>query len=373
MNFKKLLALMLAAVMVLCVFTACGDETEEPKNEGETDGQNQTAGDEESSEEPLPMLQIDGKEVDTDGLVVMTIDGIEVPFDEYRYTYKYLDSYYFSGGSDNYWDDFPDQFAELKKLVEGQLLENHWGVMLAEKYDVEMTDEDKEVVENALQEQRDMFETPEDFESALEESAISEDLLKRMIEQQQICNRVYEELYSKDGAPLAPSEEECKEILDDDFVRVYHVLISNDHFADDEEYADADDETLKAAAKEYAEQLLEEIQNGADIYELAQEADDPGMIDNPDGYFFTTGEMVQEFEDASFALEVGGLSGLVESSYGFHIIQRLEQEQYINDHYDEVRMNAVNKVFNQDVDDMLANAQVEYWEDYDKIVAGSIH
>ena len=52
-------------------------------------------------------------------------------------------------------------------------------------------------------------------------------------------------------------------------------------------------------------------------------SEDTGLAANPDGYAFTTGEMVQEFEDATRALEPGQISGLVESSYGYHIILRL--------------------------------------------------
>ena len=47
------------------------------------------------------------------------------------------------------------------------------------------------------------------------------------------------------------------------------------------------------------------------------------MHDNPDGYLFTYGKMVPEFEEASFALKVGETSGIVETDYGYHIITRI--------------------------------------------------
>ena len=51
--------------------------------------------------------------------------------------------------------------------------------------------------------------------------------------------------------------------------------------------------------------------------------EDPGIKSNPDGYIFGEGEMVKEFEDSVKSLEFGAVSGLVETSYGYHIIKRL--------------------------------------------------
>ena len=47
------------------------------------------------------------------------------------------------------------------------------------------------------------------------------------------------------------------------------------------------------------------------------------MESSPDGYVFTEGEMVDEFYQGTKALEVGGVSDPIKSSYGWHIIQRL--------------------------------------------------
>lgn len=52
---------------------------------------------------------------------------------------------------------------------------------------------------------------------------------------------------------------------------------------------------------------------------------DPGMTNDPNGYLFTGGEMVSEFENAVRELAVGSYTAEpVQSQFGYHIIWRLE-------------------------------------------------
>ena len=97
--------------------------------------------------------------------------------------------------------------------------------------------------------------------------------------------------------------------------RASHILIKAEASASAEQ---------KKAARAKAEQLLAQLQkNPAQFAELARKnSDDPGSGANGgDLDFFGRGDMVKPFEDAAYALKPGQLSGLVESEFGFHIIQ----------------------------------------------------
>ena len=59
---------------------------------------------------------------------------------------------------------------------------------------------------------------------------------------------------------------------------------------------------------------------------MNENSQDSGLSTNPDGYLFTAGDMVSEFEEGTRALEFGGISPVIQSTYGYHIILRLDPD-----------------------------------------------
>lgn len=72
-----------------------------------------------------------------------------------------------------------------------------------------------------------------------------------------------------------------------------------------------------------AERVLKEAREGKDFKGLAKVYSDEPLSTSTGGDlgFFGKGEMDSEFEKAAFALEEGEISGLVKSSFGYHIIK----------------------------------------------------
>ena len=63
---------------------------------------------------------------------------------------------------------------------------------------------------------------------------------------------------------------------------------------------------------------------GEDFSTLAQRFSKcPSKQNGGDLGAFGRGQMVKPFEDATFALEVGGLSQPVQTQFGYHLIQRI--------------------------------------------------
>ncbi len=76
-------------------------------------------------------------------------------------------------------------------------------------------------------------------------------------------------------------------------------------------------------ARTQIDQIKTQLDGGASFADLAkQHSDCPSSAKGGDLGNFGRGQMVGEFETAAFGLEVGGTSGVVETPFGYHIIQR---------------------------------------------------
>lgn len=104
-------------------------------------------------------------------------------------------------------------------------------------------------------------------------------------------------------------------------IRASHILIRS---VDDKGRADDSERT------KLVKEILDRAKSGEDFGKLAAEySEDPGSkMKNGDLGFFGRRQMVQPFDEAAFKLDVGEISGIVETQFGFHIIKVTAKEEY---------------------------------------------
>ncbi len=266
---------------------------------------------------------------------VMTVDGVEVNAEEYLYWLGYATEYvgYYqfgdpaaidwemdtgSGTVTEYLINNARDLAVFNQVIRNQCAQRN----------ITLTDEEKALLDEQMANAVESSGGQDTFELALKQVNRTEDGLRSMYE---ASNFLYPALQNqlfpaKDAASLT-AEELAQWAADNGKMQVKHILFKT---VDDSGNPLPDED--KAAVKQKAEDTLAQLQASDDMENLFDQlmnelSEDgrysDGTLGAPDGYFFGDGEMVQEFEDAAKALGEHELSGIVETSYGYHILLRL--------------------------------------------------
>lgn len=149
------------------------------------------------------------------------------------------------------------------------------------------------------------------------------------------------------------TDEEAKESVREGS----HILVSVTE--DGEETPEGEEALTDEEAKEKAEDLIQQLEDGADFAELATaESDDPGSAANNGSLgYVQKGQMVEPFENALFELEPGEMTTEpVKSDFGYHIILRGEEEN-IDDELSSVKRQIVNQRVQESPDEVLTMYQ----------------
>lgn len=166
--------------------------------------------------------------------------------------------------------------------------------------------------------------TPEEFNDEL----IIELRINKLIEQQmgEIPDPTEEEL-------AAFYEEQREQMKRPESVLARHILIGVP--------ADAPAEA-KEAKKTEAENIRVQLLGGADFAQMAQERSDcPSKVRGGELPRFARGDMVKPFEEAAFSQPVGEIGPIVETTFGYHIIQVQDHADARELTLDEVRNDLI--------------------------------
>ena len=137
-----------------------------------------------------------------------------------------------------------------------------------------------------------------------------------------------------------PTDKELKEFYEKNKSRLYevpetvrarHILIAVNA---------TDDAAKKAVKKEKAESLRKQLvaSKGADFEKLAKDNSDcPSKAMGGDLGEFRKGQMVPAFEVVAFALKTNEISAVVETDFGYHVIQMTEHNSPRTVAFDEVK------------------------------------
>lgn len=168
--------------------------------------------------------------------------------------------------------------------------------------------------------------TVEQLTAELEKEGFGIETFRRIRETNLQLDAFFDETYGENGGKVT-DEEAVAYLEEKGYVSAGHILL----MTIDPNTGDKLEEAAVAEKKLKAGEIADELRAIADpeqrerrFLELKAElCEDGGKIAYPNGYTYTSGTMVTEFESAVNALEPFEVSDPVESAYGYHVIMRL--------------------------------------------------
>lgn len=385
MNAKKLLALLMSLVLLLGALSvpalaADGDtaSAESASDNASSDGAVSDAQAAAQEAYAKVVAQLDAASKKYDGsAVVATVNGTEVTWKLYYYLIGSLTSQYI-----NYTMAIPDFSADMgdgttlqdamREALEARI--KYYTVAITEAENRGLTDTVNAEVDEQWNSIVEQYGGVDALMEAMESAYLDEPTYRMLLTSNAAFNAIMVDSYGTAGEKLT-DEDVLTWANDNNYLRCKHILF----LTQNDDGTDKTDEE-KAEIRKEAEATLKELRTLEDdreamiarFDELMADADDPGMTTFPDGYTFTSNQMVQEFEDGTRALEEYEISDIVESSYGYHIILRLpldpEGKTLSQDsgtgEYMTLRADAANELFNAMLLDWIETSTVEWQGDF---------
>lgn len=360
---KRFIALTLALVMLCCCAAGCGSDTKE----------------------------------DT----VMTVNGTSVSFDEYmaglnQAVSELEDLYQSYSGTSVDWDGkflFDDTVTNLEWCLKraGQQVARYRVVeQKAKEMGVTLTDEQTTAIDDQIQNIKDQYVTSDDnadtqLQAFFASYGYTEDSYRERCRLNYLYSDLFTEIYGEQGSKLSDDKVQAY-AKENDYITSAHILLLTSETVTDADGKSSSKELSdeqKAEKKAKAEELCAELKAITDdterwtrFKELMNEySEDTGLPQFPEGYCFTKGSMVKEYDDASRALKEYEVSDVVESQFGYHVIMRLPTKgtdlvSYRNGYTQSVvplTYLAAPVEFDADIADWASSADIKYTKLYDSI------
>ena len=218
---------------------------------------------------------------------------------------------------------------ELRELVYTNIVTNYAILSLCAKEDltIDNSDLDDRVDDYMDKTIESEFGGKSEYKANLKEYGLTD----RYVRFTAAVDLLYSDLLAEllEDGKIEDDNDKITDMIKTEFVRTWHIMISNDAGED------------VAANRAKAEEALSKLRDGSmTMYKLIGSVyNEDFSIGDLDGLYFTHGSKTEEYEAAAYALEVGEFSDVIEAPVtnangenvtGFYIIQRLElEDKYI--------------------------------------------
>ena len=275
--------------------------------------------------QPTPVETLSATPSKVEGLAAL-VNGQPIGQEEYEKQVAQVEAFFAQEGLDPESEEGRERLAQARRQVLEQMIDQELIRQAAVEMGVSISEAE---LEAGIQDIIEQSGGQEEFDQSLQGMGTTYDDFRQMLLDQLLSEAVY----SAVTASISPVAEQ---------VHARHVLLPT---------------------RERAEEVLARLQAGEDFSYLAREysEDISSRESGGDVGFFPRGVMPPEVEEVAFSLEVGETSEIVETQFGFHIVQVLEREE--REIAVEVFENLRQQAFMQWLQDQREAATVERFVD----------
>ncbi len=288
----------------------------------------------------------------------ITVNGEPLPEEAIEFEYRRLLQFYSEHMPPS---ELKAQADLLRERAKQQAVGAKLLIMEAHRLDLNVG---ADVVDSKLEEMKASMGGPEAFAKQIAKQNATEDMVRNSISEgckvDQLVNKLCEGISDPTEAEQrAHFEEHASEFQKPERAEAQHILIKPDS-ATPEDKSTAHSRILEIRAK---------LEEGASFEELAAVHSDCPSGKQTGGSlgWFGRGMMVPEFDDVVFSMDVGALSGVIETQFGYHVIHKTGHEEPSAASFDEsrerirdfMRHAARGKAISAAVNELRAKAIIE--------------
>ncbi|MDP3386979.1 MAG: peptidylprolyl isomerase [Eubacteriales bacterium] len=276
------------------------------------------------------------------GTEAAIVNGEVITVQEYEETLEVYKSMYKNQYGDTALETEIEPGVTLLQYLQENILENmiFERIIYQEALKNNLTVNDTELDELMI-EYKTFFEDEQAYADFLTSNNMKEEFLKNSLRTDEVIQR-YVDFYMES---LEISDEELLQYYEDNVdkfvsVKARHILVSS---------------------MEEAEDVLSQINAGAEFSDLAMtfSIDTNSAINGGDLGYFYKGQMVPAFEEAAFSLEIGEVSGIIPSDFGFHIIKLDDRSEGFEDKKELVLSEYKNVKYSEKMDELENQSEIE--------------
>jgi peptidyl-prolyl cis-trans isomerase C len=216
----------------------------------------------------------------------------------------------------------PERLESLREQMRNRVVQDYVAksLLLAEarEQDITVTPEDEEASFERIRRALPEGTTLEDVlkKGPISEEKMMKDIRDGILIRKLLTGRMDADMEVTDAEITAFMEENEERVAVPETVKARHILLGVDQ---------EDDEKAKGVRRAEAEVIRQQLLDGADFAELAREKSDcPSSKSGGDLGTFRRGQMVGPFDEAAFSQATNVIGPVVETKFGYHVIQVLE-------------------------------------------------